>query len=72
MSSNTRVYCVQSADEFRLVEATSKQAALRHVAASKFSVNRVSEKTLIAAMRDGVQIELAGAEEPEAEAATAE
>jgi hypothetical protein len=66
----THIYAVQGPDSFRLVEANSKQAALRHVARNILSVERASQKTLVAAMQDGVKVEVAGAEEPEV--ATAE
>jgi hypothetical protein len=66
----TSIYAVQGPAQFRLVEAGSKQAALRHVARDILSVERASQKTLVAAMTDGVKVEVAGAEEPEA--ATAE
>ena len=66
----TSIYAVQGPDQFRLVEAVSKQAALRHVARDILSVERASQKTLVAAMTDGVKVEVAGAEETEA--ATAE
>jgi hypothetical protein len=66
----THIYAVQGPDSFRLVEANSKHAAFRHVARDILTVERASQKTLVAAMQDGVKIEVAGAEEPEA--ATAE
>lgn len=66
----TRIYAVQAGDIFRLVEANTKNAALRHVAKDLITVEVANQKTLVAAMKDGVQVETAGAEEPEA--ATAE
>jgi hypothetical protein len=66
----TRIYAVQGPDAFRLVEANTKQAALRHVAKDILTVEVANQKTLVAAMRDGIDVEVAGAEE--AEAATAE
>jgi hypothetical protein len=63
----TSIYAVQGPDQFRLVEATSKQAALRYVARNILTVERASQKTLVAAMQDGVKVEVAGAEEPVAE-----
>jgi hypothetical protein len=62
----TSIYAVQGPDQFRLVEATSKQAALRYVARNILTVERASQKTLVAAMMDGVKVEVAG-EEPVAE-----
>lgn len=62
----TRIYAVQGPDAFRLVEAGSKQAAIRHVAKDILTVEVANQKTLVAAMRDGVDVEVAGAEEPEA------
>lgn len=66
----TRIYAVQAGDIFKLVEASTKNAALRHVAKDLITVEVANQKTLVAAMKDGVQVETAGAEEPEA--ATAE
>lgn len=66
----TRIYAVQAGDIFKLVEANTKQAALRHVAKDLIHVEVATQKTLVAAMQDGVQVEKAGADEPEA--ATAE
>jgi hypothetical protein len=59
----TSIYAVQGPDQFRLVEATSKQAALRYVARNILTVERASQKTLVAAMMDVVKVEVAGAEE---------
>jgi hypothetical protein len=59
----TSIYAVQGPDQFRLVEATSKQAALRYVARNILTVERASQKTLVAAMMDGVKVEVAGTEE---------
>ena len=67
---STRIYAVQAGDIFRLVEANTKNAALRHVAKDLITVEVANQKTLVAAMTDGVKVEQAGAEEPEA--ATAE
>jgi hypothetical protein len=60
---STSIYAVQGPDQFRLVEATSKQAALRYVARNILTVERASQKTLVAAMMDGVKVEVAGTEE---------
>ena len=62
----TRIYSVQSTtgDGFHLVEASTKNAALRHVAEGLFHVEVASQRTLVAAMQDGVKIEVAGAEVP--------
>ncbi len=54
------IYAVQAPGQFRLVEATSKQAALRHVARNILTVERASQKTLVAAIQDGVKVEFAG------------
>lgn len=59
----TRIYAVESGDSFNLVEAKSKAAALRHVAAKRYSVSVASQRVLIGALKDGVKIEVAG-EEP--------
>lgn len=64
----TRIYAVQSGDIFRLVEASSKQVALRHVAKDLIHVEVATQKTLVAAMQDGIKVEQAGAEGPEAAA----
>jgi hypothetical protein len=66
----TRIYAVQAGDIFKLVEASTKQSALRHVAKDLITVEVANQKTLVAAMQDGVKVEQAGAEEPET--ATAE
>jgi hypothetical protein len=53
----TRIYAVQAGDIFRLVEAGSKHAALRHVAKDLITVYVADQKTLVAAMQDGVKVE---------------
>jgi hypothetical protein len=63
----THIYAVNGPDQFRLVEATTKQAALRHVAKNILTVERASQKTLVLAMQDGVKVEVAGADEPASE-----
>jgi hypothetical protein len=65
----TRIYAVQGNDSFHLVEASTKNAALRHVAEKHFEVTVATQKTLVGAIQDGVQIEQAG-EEPAPVAAT--
>jgi hypothetical protein len=62
MSSNTRIYAVQGNNTFHLVEAATKNAALRHVAEKHFEVSVATQKTLVGAIQDGVLIEQAGAE----------
>lgn len=62
---STRIYAVEGAESFHLVEASTKVAALRHVAEKHFNVSVANQKTLVGAMKDGVQIEVAGAEQPE-------
>ena len=64
---STRIYAVQGPDTFRLVEAGSKQAALRHVAKDLFNVEVANQKTLVGAMTDGVKVEVAGEEPAQAE-----
>lgn len=66
---STRIYAVEGKNTFHLVEANTKVAALRHVAEKHFNVTVANQKTLVGAMRDGVQIEAAGAEEQQPEAA---
>lgn len=65
---STRIYAVQAGDVFRLVEANTKNAALRHVAKDLIQVEVANQKTLVAAMTDGVRVEKVSLEE----AATAE
>lgn len=60
---STRIYAVAGRDTFHLVEASTKVAALRHVAEKHFTVAVANQKTLVAAMKDGVKIEQTGAEE---------
>lgn len=60
---STRIYAVQAGDIFRLVEASTKQAALRHVAKDLITVEVANQKTLVAAMQDGVKVEQAGVDE---------
>lgn len=64
---STRIYSVEGPDEFRLVKASTKQAALRHVAASRYKIDVANQETLVGAIQDGVQVEVAG-EEPAASA----
>lgn len=56
---STRIYSVQAGDQFRLVEASTKAAALRHVAKDIIRVDVANQKTLVAAMQDGVRVEVA-------------
>ena len=63
---STRIYAVQAGDIFRLVEASTKNAALRHVAKDLITVEVATQKTLVGAMTDGIKVEQAGAEEPAA------
>ena len=62
----SRIYAVQAGDIFRLVEAGTKNAALRHVAKDLIHVEVANQKTLVAAMQDGVKVETVSLEEPEA------
>lgn len=62
----TRIYAVESKDSFNLVEAKSKATALRFVAAKRYSVGVASQKVLIGALKDGVKIETADEDAPEA------
>jgi hypothetical protein len=64
---STRIYAVAGRDSFHLVEANTKVGALRHVAEKHFTVVVANQKTLVAAMRDGVKIEQAGSSEEEQE-----
>lgn len=58
----TRIYAVQAGESFRLVEASTKAAALRHVASDLIKVEIANQKTLVAAMQDGVRVERAAVE----------
>ena len=62
----TRIYAVQAGNVFRLVEASTKNAALRHVAKDLITVEVANQKTLVGAMTDGIKVEQAG-DEPTAE-----
>ena len=64
---SSRIYAVSGPDSFRLVEATTKQAAIRHVTKDLFVAQVANQKILVAAMQDGVRVEHAGVEEPTAE-----
>lgn len=68
-SKETNIYAVQGPNIFRLVEASTKQGALNHVAKDLFVVDRASQKTIVAAMRDNVQVEVAGTAPVTAQAA---
>lgn len=59
----TRIYAVESDESFHLIEAKSRAAALRHVAEKQYRVGVASQKVLIGAMKDGVQIEVAANDE---------
>lgn len=65
----TRIYAVQGRQdrEFHLVEASTKGAALRHVASRIYGVAVADQRTLVAAIQDGIPVEKAGAEQAEAE-----
>jgi hypothetical protein len=63
---STRIYAVEGPQGFHLVEAGTKVGALRHVAEKHFTVSVANQKTLVAAMKDGVVIETAGADESQA------
>lgn len=68
----SRIYAVAPVDgsDFHLVEATSKQAALRHVTQHLFEVKVADQKTLVGAIQAGVKVMVANpapvAEEVEA------
>lgn len=64
---SSRIYAVSGPDSFRLVEATTKQAAIRHVTKDLFVAQVANQKILVAAMQDGVRVEQAGVEEQTAE-----
>lgn len=58
----TRIYSVSGPGTFRLVEAGTKAAAMRHVAKELFEVEVATQRTLVAAMQDGIKVEIANAE----------
>ena len=65
----TRIYTVgetSHASAVRLVRATTPAQALRHVAQDTFSVAVASQSDLVSALSDGIKVEDAGAEEPQA------
>jgi len=64
---STRIYAVQSGDIFKLVEASNKNAALRYVAKDLLSVYVADQRTLVAAMQDGVKVEVVGKDSDRAE-----
>jgi hypothetical protein len=61
----SRIYAVQGPDQFRLVEAASKSAALRYVAMDTLKVEVANQRTLVAAMTDGVRVEKIAEDKPE-------
>lgn len=63
----SRIYAVSGLDTFRLIEASSKQAAIRHATKDIFVAEVANQKTLVAAMQDGVRVEVAMPEKAEAE-----
>lgn len=56
---SNRIYAVRARDtaEVRLVEAPTKQAALRHVSESLFEATVADQHTLIDAVAAGVEVE---------------
>jgi len=65
---SSRIYYVKGKDSFHLVDAGTKVGALRHVAEKHFEVGVADQRTLVAAMRDGVKIETTGVDEEQAQA----
>ena len=57
----SRIYAVQAGDQFHLVEAMSKASALNHVVSTSYDVRIADQKTLVAALRDGVRVETVAA-----------
>lgn len=64
---SSRIYAVSGPDSFRLVEAASKHAAIRHATKDMFVAQVANQKILVAAMQDGIKVEQAGAEDQAAE-----
>ena len=64
---STRIYAVRDGQDFHLVKASTKQSALRHVAAKRYLITVADQETLVEAIQDGVQVEVAGEEPATAE-----
>lgn len=64
----TRIYAIEAkhADGFFLVEAATKSTALRHVAEQAYKIQVADQRTLVEAIRAGIQIDNAVAEPEEA------
>ena len=71
MARDTRFYkVVNGTAQPRLVEAASAAQALRHVTTPLYQVSVANERDIVTLMRDGVQVEVAGAEPSEPAADT--
>jgi hypothetical protein len=57
---STRIYAVSNENEYYLVEATTRSAAVRHVAQRRYEVNIATAKDIVGAMNAGVKVEVAG------------
>ena len=58
----TRIYVVLCGDEKRLVEASSAAQAIRHCVKDRYTAKVANTKELAQAMKEGLQVEQAGAE----------
>lgn len=56
-----KLYTVKAADAVRLVSASNKVAALRHIAQSVFEVSLAKDSELIQLTKAGVEVEYAAA-----------
>jgi len=59
LAPGTRIYFVQGENEFRLVRAKSRQAAIGHVVGGRYKADIADQETLVAAVADGVKVETA-------------
>lgn len=65
--ANTRVYVVLCPDgSRRMIEAASGAQAIRHVVKDKYSAHAATQKDFVQAMNDGLRVEKARTESPEA------
>lgn len=68
-AGSTRIYVVTFGDETRLVRAVTKHQAVAHVLTGKTTVKIATQDDFVAAMKLGLQVESAEAEQSELEAA---
>lgn len=61
------VYIIKTAHETRYVEAETKAAAIAHVIRPGVTAEALNPSQIVAAMRAGVNVEIAGFESPAVE-----